>query len=181
MATSTVLSPDERKRQYDRDRYTRLKQAREAAAPPDPITLLTPVDLAYLAGLIDGDGSIFVMSGGPATRRSLYPVVCLVMTYEPVVRWFGETLAAGAVQIHGSSRAERPAHYKPQHRSMLTGKRARLLCEQLLPYLRVKHEQARLVTTFPVDARIAPGVKIEASAIDAERRRLRDLINGLNH
>lgn len=166
---------------YDRERYARLKAEREARRPPDPIATLTPEERAYLAGLIDGEGSIFVAAVGPQRHRSVYPIVTVAMTHHGVIEWMASRLEAGTVKRHNHTNVRRHPHLKEQVRTQVFGKRAKLLCEVLLPYLRVKTEQARLVTTFPTDARIAPGVKIEHSEINAIRYRLRDQINALNH
>ena len=103
------------------------------------------------------------------------------MTHRGVINWLAERLSAGTVKRHNHTSQRRYPNRKAQHRVQVFGKRAKMLCDALLPYLKVKREQARLVTTFPVDARIAPGVKIERSEINAARYQLRDLINSLNH
>jgi aromatic ring-cleaving dioxygenase len=174
------MDAKQRKAEYDRARYVRLRAERDAAAPPDPISTLTPEERACIAGLIDGEGSIYVTAVGPHRDKTVYPMVVLAMTHRPVVAWLVERLGAGSVQLHNQTNLRRHPHYRPQYRFNVFGKRAKLLCEVLLPYLRVKHEQARLVTAFPVDARVAPGVKIERSALNEERYRLRDEINALN-
>jgi hypothetical protein len=158
-----------------------MKAARDAAKEPDVISTLTPEERAYIAGLIDGEGSIYVAAVGPHRNKTAYPIVVLAMTHREVISWLCQRLASGAMQLHNQTNLRRHPHYRPQYRFQLFGKRAKMLCESVLPYLRVKREQARLVTTFPVDARIAPGVKIERSAINAERYRLRDEINAKNH
>lgn len=169
------------KQEYDRARYLRLKAERQARQPPDAITTLTEVERAYIAGLVDGEGSIFVAAVGPKRNRTVYPVVTVAMTHRGVIDWLSERVAAGTVKLHNQTNLRRYPQLKPQFRVQVFGKRAKLLCEALLPYLRVKREQARLVTTFPVDARIAPGVRIERTEINETRYRLRDEINSLNH
>ncbi|MGN6759441.1 MAG: hypothetical protein ACTHMJ_23985, partial [Thermomicrobiales bacterium] len=173
-------SQREAKRRYDRARYERLKTEREAMRPAEPITLLTPEERAYMAGLIDGEGSIYVAAVGPARDKTVYPIVVVAMTNKEVVEWLAEKWGPGRVKLHNATNLRRHPYMKPQYRAQVFGKRARLLCESLLPYLRVKREQARLVTEFPVDARVAPGVKIERSDINETRFRLRDEINALN-
>lgn len=173
--------PPSPKRCYDRERYIRLRAERLAKKPPDAIETLTPEELAYIAGLIDGEGSIFVAAVGPNRRRSVYPIVTVAMTHRGVIGWLAERLDAGTVKNHNPTNLRRHPHWKPQYRTQLFGKRAKMLCVAMLPYLKVKSEQARLVTTFPVDARIAPGHKIERSEINEVRYRLRDEINALNH
>lgn len=169
------------KQEYDRARYIRLKAEREAKKAPDPIATLPQDARAYIAGLIDGEGSIFVAAVGPQRDKTVYPIVFIAMTDRPVMDWLAETLGVSKPLVHNHTNLRRHPYMKPQYRVQLFGKRAQLLCNALLPYLRVKHRQAELVTRFPCDARIAPGVKIERSAINEIRFRLRDEINGLNH
>ena len=56
------------KKEYDRARYLRLKAEREAQKPKDAIETLMPEERAYIAGLIDGEGSIYVAAVGPKRR-----------------------------------------------------------------------------------------------------------------
>lgn len=162
------------KREYDRSRYLRHKAERTAERAPDAITTLTPDESAYIAGFVDGSASIFVAAVGPARRKTVYPIVCFVNAHRPTIEWLAERLKAGTVKRHNVRATT------AQHRTQLFGKRAQLLCAALLPFLKVKIAHAQLVLTFPCDARVAPGVKIERTAINATRYRLRDEINGLN-
>jgi hypothetical protein len=61
------------KKDYDRARYLRLKAERQARLPPEQIETLTSEERAYIAGLIDGEGSIFVTAVGPKRDRTVYP------------------------------------------------------------------------------------------------------------
>lgn len=167
-----VLSPKQR---YDRARYRRLKQEREAARPPDQIAAISDLDLAYIAGLIDGEGSIHVAKA----RDCLYPQVVVAMTDRGVIDWLAERLGAGNVQLHNSANLRRHPTYRKQWRVMVTGRRAHLLCQRLLPFLKVKHPQAELVLTFPVDARAGAAQRLDP-AISEMRQRLRSELSALN-
>jgi len=169
------------KKAYDRARYQQIKAQRLADRPPDPITLLTLEERAYIAGLIDGEGSIYVAAVGPNRDRTVYPIVTIAMTHDGLIKWLAEKLQAGTVKLHNQTSLRRYPYLKPQYRMQVFGKRAKLLCQVIYPYLRVKKEQARLVGEFPCDARIAPGVKIAKTDINEIRYRLRDQINSLNH
>jgi hypothetical protein len=175
------LTPEQRaaKRGYDRERYLRLRAERDAAKPPDAIDLLTEAEAAYIAGIVDGEGSIFVGAVGPQRKRSVYPIICVAMTHRPVIEWLATKLDAGTVKNH-HSRRNRPGHWKPQYRMGLFGARAQRLCRRLLPLLIVKHEQARLVCEFPCDERRAPGRHLSPE-VNQVRYELRDRINALNH
>jgi hypothetical protein len=169
------------KQEYDRARYLRLKKERLAQQQPDPIETLSPEERAYIAGLVDGEGSIYVAAVGPERDRTVYPIVVVAMTHRGVLEWLTERMQAGKLKLHNQTNLRKHPYMKPQYRFQLFGKRAQMLCKAMLPYMRVKHEQARLVCEFPCDARIAPGVKVERSKINEERFRLRDQINSLNH
>ena len=169
------------KQASDRERYRKLRAAQLAARPPDPISLIGDVDVAYIAGLVDGDGCIYVTAIGPERERSVYPSVVVAMTHRGVLEWLQQRLGAGTIKRHNTTNRRRNPHWKEQFRVQLHGKRAQLLCKRILKHLIVKKEQARLVCEFPVDARVAPGVKIDRTVINETRYRLRDQINALNH
>jgi hypothetical protein len=164
------------KRAYDRARYARLRAEAVSKRPPDPITLISDLDAAYLAGLIDGEGSLYVGAVGPKRDRTCYPLFAIGMTDQGVIEWVAEKFNVTISYV-----LKNGGRNKPQFFVRLSGKRVQILCRRLAPFLRVKARQALLITTFPADARVAPGVKVERSAINIERERLRIEINGLNH
>jgi hypothetical protein len=164
------------KQAYDRARYEEQKAKRLAEALPDPITLLTTEERAYLAGLIDGEGSIYCGAIGSSRNKTCYPCIAIGMTDRPVIEWVASRW--GCAVSYVLKRSKNPT-WLDQHFVRLSGKRAQLLCVTLLPYLRVKRRQAELVAVFPCEARIAPGEPIDPE-INARRYALRDQINGMN-
>jgi hypothetical protein len=171
------------KREYDHARYLRQRAERDAARPPDVITLLDDVTTAYLAGLTDADGSIFVTHTN--RLRTYYPAVCWAMTHLPTVEWVTHTLNATAVTHQSRDQADRRAaawgksRFKVQYRTQVTGARAQLLCRRMLPFMQTKQEQALLVVEFPVDERRAPGRRLD-DGIRARREELGKAITALN-
>lgn len=171
------------KRVYDRARYLRLRAERDAGRPPDPITQLDVPTLAYLAGLTDADGSIYVTHTN--RLRTYYPAVCWAMTHRPTIDWVQETLGAGDVQMHNHTNLRRgstswgASRFRQQWRTQVTGSRARLLCERMLPYMRTKAQQATLVAAFPCDERRAAGRHLTAD-VRAEREWLAEQLSKLN-
>lgn len=121
---------------------------------------------AYVAGLIDGEGSIHAVHGSKrpgflgGSVRIPYPAVTVAMTHRGVIDWLGQLLGT-PVQLHNHTNLRRNPSYKPQYRVTVTGERARALCREVLPYLRVKHEQARTVVDWPEDARRGRGYRLE--------------------
>ena len=166
------------KQDYDRARYICLKKERDKNKPINPINKLSKVELAYIAGLIDGEGAIYAAH----VRSTWYPTVSIHMTSEGVLRWLaGKT---GAQKIH-SLKSRSDAHryksiLKTQYLYRISGKNAQLLCKKLLPYFKVKDNHARVVCAFPIDARIAPGHKISSTEINIVRKKLSKQLAALN-
>lgn len=157
-----------------RERYARAAKVRRENRPADVLKSISAMDLAYMAGLVDGEGSIYCLAH--AGGKTCYPAITVAMTDFGVIEWL-----AARWQVQVSRMPRRNPKHKPQIFVRLSGERARLLCELLLPYLKVKRAQAALVQEFPLEARVGPGVKIDLSEINRRRFVLRDRINGLNH
>jgi hypothetical protein len=186
MTDALIHSADDRraaKRAYDRARYLRLRAERQSTLAPDPIAELAPTDLAYLAGLTDADGSIYVTHTN--RLRTYYPTVCWAMTHKATIRWVSEVVGGGDPVLHNHTNLRRGATswgsstFREQWRTQVSGSRARLLCERMLPYMRTKTRQAELVAIFPVDERKAPGVRL-SDAVRLERERIGAEISRIN-
>lgn len=175
--------PRATKRAYDRARYLRLREERDAARPVDPVAGLDIAQLAYLAGLTDADGSIFVTHTN--RLRTYYPTICWAMTHRATIDWVAELLGGTKVVLHNHTNRRRgttswgSSNFREQWRTGLTGARARLLCERMLPYMHTKAEQARIVASFPVDERRARGLRL-SDDVRAERERLGAALSALN-
>lgn len=150
----------------------RLKAEREVLRVPDPLLSLTETERAYMAGLIDGEGSISCL--WHAKGKTCYPVLTVAMTDFGVIEWLG---AKWHVAV--SRMPRRGEGYLPQVFVRISGHRVKLLCSLLLPYLHVKRRHAELIDDFPLDERKAPGVKLSA-AIYQRRSELRAQVNALN-
>lgn len=142
------------------------------------IDALSELDCAYLAGLIDGEGSICVLRhNGRGGMKTFYPAISIAMTHRGVLDWVSGLFALSVSDVPRS-----PQGWRNQHSFRIHGKRAVALCRRLLPYLRVKREQAALVLAFPFeDRRGRPrnGRQLPAAIIQ-QRADLRDQVNALN-
>jgi hypothetical protein len=158
------------KRQQDKARYQRIRAKRIAMCEPCPVAKLTEIECAYIAGLIDGEGSLFIAkhAGG------LHPAISISMTSRDVLAWLGDLLGAALCQVERKNDG-----WRDQFSVRIHGQKAVNLATRMVPYLRVKREQAILFAQFPGDQRIAPGCRI-ASAVLIKRAELRERINGLN-
>lgn len=159
------------KRAYDKARYQRIREDRIAARDDDLIEFLTAEDCAYIAGLVDGEGSIYVMKH---REKTFYAAISICMTHEGVLQWLAEKVGLSVSKIPRTNEG-----WRDQYGFRIHGKRAMRLCERMLPYLKVKRRQAELIVTFPAEARRAPG-RLLSDETNAIRLRLRQEINGLN-
>jgi len=100
------------------------------------VASLTEVQAAYLAGLVDGEGSILIAKAreGRNTWR-----LTISSTYRPVLEWCLLTIGAGSIV-----RANR---YNPKHATAYWWQcyswNAKAVLEQLLPYMLIKREKAK--------------------------------------
>lgn len=132
---------------------------------------LSEIDCAYMAGLIDGEGSIYVMKH---KEKTFYPAIALMMTNRDAVAWFASKIGVAVADVPRT-----PEGWRPQFSARIHGKRAVALCHLLLPYLKVKHRQAQLLLDFPCEDRRGRGRKL-LPEIAARRASLRELVNKLN-
>ena len=98
-----------------------------------PARLSLPTDretLAYIAGILDGEGCI--------TRANDHPIVQVGMTDEPVVRWLAQI--GGTLRVEdGPNRGNR----KPLYRwRLLAASDVEGFLRAVFPWLRVKRQQA---------------------------------------
>lgn len=102
---------------------------------------LSATDAAYLAGILDGEGSISISCCTRRGRLKTEITVGIANNCGPLLDWIAEVTGVG-----GLYRAKR-GHL---HRSAwnLAGFQASVFLKQLIPYLRIKKEQAALAVQF---------------------------------
>lgn len=170
-------SPEKLKgRVRSRASYWHSRKAVLDARGPDPITLLTAEERAYIAGIVDGEGTIYIAHN----RKTMYPMLSVAMTHRGVIEWLSAKIRTPVIGLNNHTALRRHPNWRPQWIFRMQGRRAQLLCAVLRPYMRVKAEHADLVATYPIDARIAAGVKIESTDINRAREEIRLKIKKLN-
>jgi len=110
----------------------RLARYRHGASAKE----LNGIDAAYIAGFLDGEGSIFLTSR--KNKASLR--ISATNTDKNVLDWIIEKIGVGVVH---AGRKESDKNRKTWM-FILNGEAAETLLKQLLPYLIVKKEQAQL-------------------------------------
>lgn len=104
-------------------------------------------DLAWLAGIIDGEGSIFVMKQSRKDRERKYNYILRISVQSSDGIMAKECLAItgeGACFDQETSKENQSNTYKWQ----VSGKRAKHVLENILPFLRVKKDQALVAIDF---------------------------------
>lgn len=110
---------------------------------PDPvIETWTDTELAYLAGFVDGEGTIAIYNLDEAHYRkeiNIHYVLQIVNTNREAIDWVNK-------KFGGSIRAwkiEKPWH-KQRFACMFGRRRAAYIIEKILPYLIIKKKQAEI-------------------------------------
>lgn len=145
-------------------------------AIPD-LSILPATDLAYLAGLLDGEGYIGVHR---VNRRGLVnyfgATVVIGMTDEATIDWVDARFPGGR-----ATRRQK-AQYKVVHLWSIHNARAAALLTAVLPYLVTKRRQAELVIAFGDDLRGTRGHGVRLTDEETARRlALYEETRQLNH
>src|SRR5574338_180211 len=106
----------------------------------------TTVQLAYLAGIIDGEGSIYIgnFSSNPKTGAKYYQTNMEVTNSEkPLLDWLQNTFG-GIVNEYTEKQTPKNSR-KKYWRWIATGDRLTHLCELIYPYLICKRRQCEIM------------------------------------
>uniref|UniRef100_A0A6M3L7F3 Putative HNH homing endonuclease n=1 Tax=viral metagenome TaxID=1070528 RepID=A0A6M3L7F3_9ZZZZ len=100
---------------------------------------VSEIDLAYAAGIIDGEGTIYI------TPQHGYLILCVGvhMTTSEVPVWLRKTFGGG-LSKHGSQNKK----HKDSWRWGLTAKSAIAFLEEVYPFLKLKKPQVEVARVF---------------------------------
>ena len=123
----------------------------------EQIQRLSETDLAYLAGLIDADGTVtFQVSSGRRKNGDTampVPMVLIVNSDFALIEWLKEVIGYGCAyetKTRPTRADQNEVHWSKVHRFQLTGRPAIALLRRALPYLRIKRERAELAMRMPM-------------------------------
>lgn len=141
--------------------------------PPDSLEELKDLEIAYIAGLIDGEGCISIVF----TSRKLYmPSVQVIMTGQPVLEWLANRLNVKCSKLN----RKLAEHHKTQYEVRLNGRRAVWLCMLMEPYLKEKHRQAQIVIEFGETYQTGYDSRSISSDTFDKRQQLKERMHQLN-
>lgn len=106
---------------------------------------MTEAVKAYLAGIMDGEGSIsLAQSGAKRTRFYIFPLVRIANTDPVLIEWIASQVGMGARQYTSAMNVRcKPCH----HISWACGEAVELLTA-ILPYLVIKRDRAEIVISL---------------------------------
>jgi hypothetical protein len=107
----------------------------------DPIDW-TPLDLAYLAGIIDGEGCISILRHARTTHYDVR--LGIVNTSTDLIVWINDTFGPGVLHV----KPKQVAHWKTSYEWCIGSISAYLILKSVLPMLRVKSKQAQIAMRF---------------------------------
>jgi hypothetical protein len=106
----------------------------------------TNEQLAYLAGIIDGEGTIGIEKMAPCgSRKKFYytPRLCIINTSKNLMEWLNQTFPFG----HFSPR-KKIAGRKECYAWRLFGTNVETIIVAILPFIQIKRRQAECVLRF---------------------------------
>ena len=145
---------------------------------------LSKAEMAYAAGLIDGEGCIAIRytytppkPDVPFGRERFYMSVTMGNTNEKLVRFLCDRWG-GSISFHAAKPdTNRKAHYQ----YVIAAQKAAVLLRDVQPYVVAKHRQLRLALQFQEYMSGGRGFGTRRSdARIAKYRRFRDAMNVLN-
>lgn len=141
---------------------------------PFAVLRLSEVERGYLAGIVDGEGTInFGLQQGRAHRKGSWYLQ--VSSTEPaLVEWLASRLG-GKVSTFPSP--TKPRNWKPLYRWQVNGKQAVVICHEIGPLLVIKKAQAQLLVESYQLRRTSRGVDDVA---DRAREEMHDRFRELN-
>jgi hypothetical protein len=99
------------------------------------INKLSSTDAAYVAGIIDGEGTVTLTRTHRGERRR--PVVSISSTELPLLLYVRNVVGVGKVTNKARSRT----HHSPSFAYVVSSRQALVLLEQVLPYLQTYKKQ----------------------------------------
>lgn len=112
------------------------------------------LELAYLAGLFDGEGCIgFYRHGDRPTYPQYILTISVVQSYRPSLESLSELFGGF---VHTRKLRDKKPHHKQTYQWYVRGKATDKFLEVMTPYLREKKAQAELALEIRAKQRIGP-------------------------
>ncbi|MDP2730270.1 MAG: LAGLIDADG family homing endonuclease [Dehalococcoidales bacterium] len=120
-------------------------------------------DFAYVAGIIDGEGSISIyrMLSRSSKRRMRYSLLVTVTnTNEWLIQWLKMSFGGSICKV-----IPRQTNWKPQYRWSLSTRQAADFLKLIKPYLHLKRPEAEIAIAFQSRMKQGAGLSDEAAVL----------------
>ena len=144
------------------------------------INNLTDTDAAYLAGIIDGEGSINlsrVHKNSPDHTTTYFIRLRVTNTHRGLLDWI--VLKVGYGSVGKMKNYDSKYNRKQAYQWNLSNQRVVDVLRQVYPYLKVKRLQAEVAFEYQKTVGISFGKKLSEEIVD-KRAGLKSKITGLN-
>ena len=98
-------------------------------------------DIIYLAGFIDGEGSITMIHG---INNGYSPFIAITNTNKAIIEWVQKRVGRGKIHAYEAWKEGQ----KPYYTWRIYNRQALELAKELLPYLKIKRVQAQLLIDY---------------------------------
>ena len=126
--------------------------------------MLRESDIAYLAGLFDGEGCVYMSyrKKGKSPKKYLTITMEMAMTEESIIRWVHEILGVGTIKVLDKANlAGGKPHWKKQWRWRCTHRDAYYVARLLWPFAHVKLEKIQKIIDHYAPIKAANVVSLE--------------------
>lgn len=131
--------------------------------------MISDVDKAYTAGIVDGEGYIAIMQVDGRFRVR----VEVGSTSECLIEWIHQLYGGFFYMTEPKNKK-----WKPVYRFMIQGRKSRALLEDVLPYLKIKKNQCKIALRL-LDTLVSNGELVDDQTL-VLRMRLTEKMKELN-
>ena len=162
---------EQRKHKEDRQR-DKVKQLQERHS------------LAYMAGIVDGEGSITILRSTQKNPRTgkIYncqvPIICVANTSKDLMEWIKDKFGGHYWKVK-RARDENP-RWKPTYEWACSCRQAACVAKMILPFLVIKKQQANLVLEFYRTRSVAGSPRTKTEEASDYRDLIIEQVHALN-
>lgn len=139
----------------------------------------TQEQLAYLAGIIDGEGCFYtgrIKQGRYGSGYQYHTVIKIDNTSEELIEWLKATFGGGREYVW--HKLKNP-NWKPIYVWYASGKMLEYICKSIYPYLIIKKKQCELMLQFRATVKNRGSKVVEPEVLEL-RQSIIDQMHALN-
>ena len=111
---------------------------------------LSETDKAYIAGFIDGEGSISIKRRNPKSEHpEAWQLIIQISSLDKnVLKYISEKTGQGKIQKIKLSKYKGRENQRDIYKISINSRKAANLLKEIYPYLKIKHKQAKIAIEF---------------------------------